>query len=97
MVTYIKQIIWKFVKYEPVQFKLLDVRHSVMKNLILGDCDQLIRFILFGDEDDNQKKKFITRHTPRNALWNKNREFGKDDDFKLFENKDDESKRYNNK
>ena len=58
-----------------------------MKNLILGDCDQLIKFILFGDEEDsNQKKKFITKHTPRNILWNKNRAFVNDDDFKPFEN-----------
>ncbi|CAB4389896.1 unnamed protein product [Rhizophagus irregularis] len=56
--------VWRFAKYEPKNFKLLDVRYNVMKNLILGDCDHLIKFILFGseeetieDKDDYKKKK----------------------------------------
>ena len=50
MITYIKFIVWRFAKNEPENFKLLDVRYNVIKNLILGDCDRLIKFILFGDE-----------------------------------------------
>src|ERR1051325_873353 len=61
MVTYTKHIIWRFVKHKPEQFKLLDVRHNVVKHLILGDCDHLIKFILFGDggknEDENLKEQ----------------------------------------
>ena len=36
----------------------MDVRHNVLKHLILGDCTNLIKYILFGD-DDNSKKKNI--------------------------------------
>ncbi|CAB5389584.1 unnamed protein product [Rhizophagus irregularis] len=67
MVRYIKHIVWRFAKYEPKNFKLLDVRYNVMKNLILGDCDHLIKFILFGSEEetiedkDDYKKKEVER------------------------------------
>src|ERR1051325_2811366 len=61
MINYIKHIVWGFVKHKPEQFKLLDVRHNVVKHLILGDCDHLIKFILFGDgcenEDENLNKE----------------------------------------
>ena len=87
MVAYIIHIIWRFIRHRPDEYKLLDARHNVMKNLILGDCDQLIKFILFGDEKDGKNKKKL--HTPRNILWNKNRNFVGDDDFKPFENEDD--------
>jgi hypothetical protein len=54
-----------------------------MRSLILGDCDHLIKFILFGDEgnidsknvSDNEKEKeerqkeIEIRHIPRNKLW----------------------------
>ncbi|CAB4441085.1 unnamed protein product [Rhizophagus irregularis] len=47
-----------------------------MKNLILSDCDHLIKFILFGDEklDDCNKvfkgqKEVKTRYIPSNELW----------------------------
>src|SRR6185312_472841 len=55
MVIYIQHIIWRFVKHKPDQYRLLDVRHNIMKNLILGDCDHLIKFILFGDEENKDK------------------------------------------
>src|SRR5438046_1248746 len=87
MVAYINHIIWRFIKYKPDDYKLLDVRHSVMKNLILGDCDHLIKFILFEDEDDdgNNQKEFISKHIPRSVLWKKTKEFVKDDDLDPFE------------
>jgi hypothetical protein len=95
MVAYINHIIWRFIKYKPNEYKLLDVRHNVMKNLILGDCDQLIKFILFGNEDDNNKdyerEKFIIKHIPRSILWKKHRSFVKEDDLKPFEKEDDKS------
>ena len=56
MVTYTKHIVWRFIRNEPKQFKLLDVRHNVVKHLILGDCINLIKYILFGDDDKNKKK-----------------------------------------
>jgi hypothetical protein len=91
MVAYISHIIRRFVRYKPDEYRLLDVRHNVMKNLILGDCDQLIKYILFGDEDDNQKKKFIAKHIPRNILWNNKQDFVNDDDFRPFEKEDGKS------
>ncbi|PKC67886.1 hypothetical protein RhiirA1_457905 [Rhizophagus irregularis] len=36
MVAYINCIIWRFIKYKPDDFKLLDVQRNVMKNLVLG-------------------------------------------------------------
>ncbi|PKY56127.1 hypothetical protein RhiirA4_476196 [Rhizophagus irregularis] len=39
-----------------------------MKNLILDDCDHLIKFILFGNDDDGKKAKL---HIPRNIFWKK--------------------------
>ena len=74
-----------FIRYKPTEYRLLDFRRNIMKNLILGDCGQLIKFILFGDKSDNNRKKFITRHIPRSILWQKSREFVEDDDLKPFE------------
>ena len=90
MVAYINHIIWRFIQHKPHEYKLLDVRHNVMKNLILGDCDHLIKFILFGDEDE---KVFTIKHIPRSILWKKDRKFVKDDDLKPFEEGDDKSSR----
>ena len=87
MVSYISHIIWRFIKYKPKEYKLLDTRHNVMKNLILGDCDYLIKFILFGSEKD---KKLRRLHKPRSMLWKKGKKFVKDDDLKSFEKEDDE-------
>ncbi|RIA86306.1 hypothetical protein C1645_340202 [Glomus cerebriforme] len=50
MLVYIKHIVWRFAKYDPENFNLLDIRYNFMKSLILGDCDHLVKFILFGDE-----------------------------------------------
>ena len=84
MVEYINHIIWRFIRHQPNEYKLLDVRHNVMKNLILGDCDHLIKFILF--ESDGNPKEL---HIPRSLLWNRKKDFVKDDDLTPFENKDD--------
>ena len=98
---YIKHIVWRFAKCKPEEFKLLDVRHNVMKSLILGDCDHLINFILFGDETENKngcgskekkgkekdQKKFETRHIPRNGLW-PGEKFLEDDDLDVDKRKD---------
>ncbi|GES84550.1 hypothetical protein GLOIN_2v1838566 [Rhizophagus clarus] len=69
MIAYIYRIIWRFIKCKPDDFKLLDVRHNVMKNLILGDCDHLIKFILFGNNDDDKKANKL--HIPRKTFWKK--------------------------
>ena len=47
-----------------------------MKNLILGNCDHLMKFILFGDEDDSNNQKEI-KHLPRSILWKKSKKFVK--------------------
>jgi hypothetical protein len=61
MVNYIKHIVWRFAKHEPENFKLLDVRYNVMKSLILSDCDHLIKFILFGDEEMDESQNGCTK------------------------------------
>ena len=52
----IEHIVWRYAKYEPENFKLLEVRYNVIKSLILSDCDHLIKFILFGDEATVENK-----------------------------------------
>ncbi|GBB91276.1 hypothetical protein RclHR1_18460001 [Rhizophagus clarus] len=71
MVAYINHIIWRFIKYKPDDFRLLDIRRNVMKNLILGDCDHLIKFILFGNNDNDENINNL--HIPRNTFWKKKR------------------------
>ncbi|RIA86146.1 hypothetical protein C1645_829712 [Glomus cerebriforme] len=95
MVAYINHIIWRFIRYKPDEYRLLDVRHNVMKNLILGDCDHLIKFILFGNDDEENNKngkpdQFIIKHIPRSLLWKKDRKFVKDDDIECFDDKPNE-------
>src|SRR2546430_825899 len=85
MVTYIQHIIWRFTKHKPDQYRLLDVQYNFMKNLILGDCNHLIKYILFGDEDPEEKKiKCANRHIPRSISW-PGKEFIKDDDLDQFD------------
>src|SRR5688500_18142319 len=100
MVMYINHIIWKFVEHKPDQYRMLDVRHDIMKNLILGDCDDLIKFILFGNEKDNnsikngndkddkdedkRNEEFKIKHIPRSKIWKKKHKYIKDDDIVLF-------------
>ncbi|RGB41646.1 hypothetical protein C1646_751942 [Rhizophagus diaphanus] len=102
MISYIKHIVWRFVKYEPENFKLLDVRNNVMKSLILSDCNHLIKFILFGDEETmedkngyNEKDKRVknrkvgdVRHIPSNTLW-PGKIFLYDDDLNFDETEDE--------
>ncbi len=64
MTTYIKHIVWRFAKHEPENFKLMDVRHNVMKSLILSDCNRLIKFILFGETVENEIVYNELRHIP---------------------------------
>src|SRR6266498_5502443 len=81
MITYTKHIVWRFAKHEPQNFRLLDVRHNIMKNLILGDCNHLIKFILFGDKETVEKNKNEKyRHIPNNKLW-PGKNFLMDDDL----------------
>src|SRR3954453_8162792 len=82
MVMYINNIIWRFISHKPDEYRLLDVRHNVMKSLILSDSDHLIKFILFGNEEC-KKEKFT--HIPRSITWKKNRSFVNDDDLCPFE------------
>ncbi len=99
MLVYIKHIIWRYIEHKPDQYRLLDVRHNVMKNLIIGDCNNLIKFILFGNKDDSKKNKKIKdaekntdeedkiKHIPRNLLWKRKEDkYIKDDDLDPFEN-----------
>ncbi|RGB26855.1 hypothetical protein C1646_769875 [Rhizophagus diaphanus] len=84
MVAYINRIIWRFVKYKPDDFRLLDVRRNVMKNLILGDCDHLIKFILFGDNDNDEKINNL--HIPRKTFWKKRKIINDDTEDRLINN-----------
>ncbi|PKY50669.1 hypothetical protein RhiirA4_531052 [Rhizophagus irregularis] len=96
MISYIEHIVWRFAKYEPESFKMLDVRHNLMKNLIISDCDHLIKFMLFGDEeiDENKNEKEVKekkrkekrqkeaelRYIPCNELW-PGKKFLREDDL----------------
>ncbi len=100
MVMYINHIIWRFVEHKPDEYRLLDVRHDVMKNLILGDCDDLIKFILFGnkkdndsikcgnnkdDKDEGKRNEKFKMHIPRSKFWKKKHKYTKDDDIVLID------------
>src|SRR5688572_5888435 len=101
MVMYINHIIWRFVEHKPDQYRMLDIQHDIMKNLILGGCDDLIKFILFGnkndgnsfvkdgnDEDDKDEDKMNEiKHIPRRRFWKKEHKYTKDDDIFLFNDK----------
>src|SRR4051812_27302176 len=89
MVVYINNIIWRFIDHKPDEYRLLDVRHNVMRSLILGDSDHLIKFILFGNEESNNDN---VRHIPRSIMWKKDRRFVSDDDLDPFESRNDKSK-----
>lgn len=81
MVVYINNIIWRFIDHKPDEYRLLDVRHNIMRSLILGDSDHLIKFILFGNEEsDNDNMRHI--HIPRSIMWKKD----------PFESRNDKSK-----
>ncbi|RGB26308.1 hypothetical protein C1646_770586 [Rhizophagus diaphanus] len=82
IVAYINRIIWRFIKYKPDNFKLLDFRRNVMKNLILGDCDHLIKFILFGE--NNNDEKINNLHIPRKTFWKKRKIINDDTEDKLI-------------
>jgi hypothetical protein len=61
-----------------------------MKKLILGDCNYLIKLILFGDKSnkDNGNEKneeFVIRHIPRSVSW-PGKNFIRDDDLRLDNN-----------
>ncbi|GBC04565.1 hypothetical protein RclHR1_05740007 [Rhizophagus clarus] len=88
MIAYINNIIWRFIDHKPDEYRLLDVRHNVMRSLILGDSDQLIKFILFGNEESNSDD---VKHIPRSIMWKKDRKFICDD-LDPFESRDDTSK-----
>ncbi|PKY54214.1 hypothetical protein RhiirA4_411470, partial [Rhizophagus irregularis] len=64
-----------------------------MKNLILADCDRLIKFILFGYEE-TAEDKIDYRHVPSNKSW-PGKNFLKDDDFD-FGKKDQQLKKPEN-
>jgi hypothetical protein len=82
MVAYINRIIWKFIKHKPDDFRLLDVRRNVMKNLVLGDCDHLIKFILFGNNDDEKKANNL--HIPRKTFWKNEKTINNDTEKETF-------------
>jgi len=80
MIMYINHIIWRFIEHNPQEYRLLEFRHNVMKNLILGDCVHLIRFILFGNKENCK-----VRHIPRNKMWNKKRGYIKYHDIDVLD------------
>ncbi|PKY39920.1 hypothetical protein RhiirA4_529458 [Rhizophagus irregularis] len=85
MINYVEHIVWRFAKHEPENFRLLDVRYNFMKNLILGDCDRLVKYILFG-YGETAEKKINYRHIPSNKSW-PGKNFIKGDDL-FFDKKD---------
>ncbi|CAI2180737.1 14836_t:CDS:2, partial [Funneliformis geosporum] len=66
IVKYINHIISRFASKRPQRYRLLDVRYNVMKNLIFGDCNHLIHYLLFGSDMDLYK--------PKCKFWNEENE-----------------------
>ena len=74
-----------------------------MKDLILSNCNHLIKFILFGDEENddsigddskerkkNEKKEFKIKHIPKSKLWRKGYGYIKINDLMSSNNNQDE-------
>ncbi|CAG8601813.1 13824_t:CDS:10 [Funneliformis caledonium] len=57
----ISVIIWKFIKYYPDVWKLIDIRYNLMTRIIISGSYTLVKYILFGDE--KVKNKYL--HIPR--------------------------------
>ncbi|CAG8586203.1 2807_t:CDS:10 [Funneliformis caledonium] len=65
MVKYINHIVWRYTAKRPQRYRLLDVRYRIMKNLILGNCNHLIHYLLFGFSMD----LYIPKHyKPNDAM-----------------------------
>ncbi|CAB4420443.1 unnamed protein product [Rhizophagus irregularis] len=58
-------IIWKFIKNNPTStiWRLMDVRYNLMAKIIIGGPNNLIKYILFGDEKVKNKNLHIPRIT----------------------------------
>ncbi|CAG8590670.1 2898_t:CDS:10 [Funneliformis caledonium] len=70
------RIIWRFIKKRPEVWRLMDIRFNVMANLIRGGACYLIKFILFGDDNDliikdKKQLKQIEADKKKNKLFNK--------------------------
>ncbi|CAI2180750.1 8773_t:CDS:10 [Funneliformis geosporum] len=67
MVKYINHIISRFAAKRPQRYRLLAIRYHVMKNLIFGDCNYLIHYLLFGSG------KYL--YVPKCKFWNEKRKY----------------------
>ena len=65
----ITYIIWRFIKHEPDIWRLMDSRFDVMAKIIIGGSNALVKYILFGEGNQNL-------HVPRLYRW-------KDKEYKL--------------
>ncbi|PKY44325.1 hypothetical protein RhiirA4_513369 [Rhizophagus irregularis] len=62
LINRISLVIWRFIKKNPVVWKLIDVRHDVMRNIIIGGSTFLVKYILFGEKDTHL-------HIPQIKRW----------------------------
>ncbi|CAG8713145.1 2643_t:CDS:2, partial [Rhizophagus irregularis] len=65
-----QKIWWQVDTYKADACKALEFinmhfQHNVIKNLILGDCDHLTKYILFGNDNENRNNL----HIPRDTFW----------------------------
>ncbi|PKY27321.1 hypothetical protein RhiirB3_473421 [Rhizophagus irregularis] len=62
LINRISLVIWRFIKKNPVVWKLIDVRYDVMRNIIIGGSTFLVKYILFGEKDTHL-------HIPQIKRW----------------------------
>ncbi|CAG8593198.1 3162_t:CDS:2 [Paraglomus brasilianum] len=66
----ISNIVRIFIKHHPDEWSLLEVRHDLMKSLIIGGCSRLTQdLIKVSDDENNNKEGGCLLHIPRKYSW----------------------------
>jgi hypothetical protein len=63
-------IIWRFIKHKPDTWRLMDARFDVMAKIIIGGSNSLVKYILFGEGDEENRNL----HVPRLIRWDNKKE-----------------------
>ncbi|CAG8559164.1 5990_t:CDS:2, partial [Paraglomus occultum] len=67
----VTNIVRIFIKYHPDEWRLLEVRHDLMKSLIIGGCSRLTQDLVRVSDDENNEdeKDRLALHIPRKYSW----------------------------
>ncbi|GBB99153.1 hypothetical protein RclHR1_03430014 [Rhizophagus clarus] len=57
----ISYIIWRFIKNKPNIWRLMDMRYDIMAKIIIGGSHTLVKYILFGDGNEEDRNLHIPK------------------------------------